>query len=157
MQQKYAYTHTHTHLYIVCVCVRPLLDPWAILTFSTLQAQQLRLHLVRVPTRLAGSFGWPQDTMSRRGLKVYATPLGKLTLLNTRTNTHTHAHVCTHPPQARQSERERERGTISQFVYCRELPRFVRFGFFFGFGLGLATAAAAAGNVKVNYFSHAFT
>lgn len=50
LQEKYAYTHTHTHTHMHIECAPFLHSP---IEYSPLQAQQLWLHLVRVPTRLA--------------------------------------------------------------------------------------------------------
>lgn len=87
----------------------------------------------------------------RKGVKSLCDPLPQAdTALHTRTQTNTRMHALTASTADRANERRRERGEQTRrqyrnFVYCRDLPKI--FALVFGF----------AGNVKVNYFSHAFT
>lgn len=136
LQEKYTCTHTHTHMHKEC---SPFLD--SPIEYSPLQAQQLWLHLVRVPTRLAR----PEALAVRRirwgrGLKVYATPFPQAdTALHTRTHTHKHTYARTHRKRGRESKwvRERDRegktdaATISQFCILLRFVEDFCFGFWF--------------------------
>lgn len=132
-RNMHTHTHTHTHMHIECA---PFLH--SPIEYSPLQAQQLWLHLVRVPTRLAR----PEALAVRRirwgrGLKVYATPSPQAdTALHTRTQTNTRMHALTASTADRAKERGRERGKQTRrqyrnFVYCRDLPKI--FALVFGF------------------------
>lgn len=123
-RNMHTHTHSHTHMHTECA---PFLD--SPIEYSPSQAQQLWLHLVRVPTRLAR----PEALAVRRirwgrGLKVYATPSRKLTLPCT--HVHKQTHVCTHSPQARQIEQMRvgerggnRRGDNIAILYIAEICR----------------------------------